>query len=203
MDRLQKTSENLSKHGFLVQVLESAAQAKEEALKLIGEKSVGFGGSMTVNQMGIYDVLLEKGNSVYWHWKAPSKDALPAIFKGAREADVYITSTNDIMENGSLLNIDGNGNREMGMFNGPKTVIVIAGENKLAGDYEDALARIKREACPKNGQRLNLKTPCALTGKCTDCNSPDRMCKVTALLERPSGMAPNVHILLVKEALGY
>lgn len=203
MDRLNRTAANLKEHGFQVQVFDAGAQARDEALRLIGSGSVGFGGSMTVSGLGLYETLQEKGNSVYWHWKAPSKDALPAIFDNARKADFYLCSTNAILESGALLNIDGSGNRVAAMFSGPKTLIVIAGQNKLCGDYSDALARIKREACPPNGRRLNMKTPCTATGVCNDCKGPDRMCRVTVLLERPSFHLPNVHILLVKEDLGY
>ncbi|MDL2217047.1 lactate utilization protein [Christensenellaceae bacterium OttesenSCG-928-M15] len=202
MDRIEVTAKNLANHGFQVQVFDNAAQAKEAALSIIGKQSVGFGGSMTVHEMGLYETLQEQGNGVYWHWRAKDKSQFPEIFKKAHEAEVYLSSSNAILESGALLNIDGTGNRLENLFSGPKTVIVIAGENKLCADYEDALKRIKRDACPPNARRLNLKTPCAAK-ECTDCNTPDRMCNVTLLLERPSNLVKNVHVFLVKKSLGF
>lgn len=201
MDRLQKTADALQKHGFQVQILDTGADAKEAALALIGTGSVGFGGSMTVSDLGIYETLQKRGNKLYWHWKVPPEERA-ALFPPAAAADTYICSTNAILESGALLNIDGNANRVAAMVSGPKQLVVIAGQNKLCGDYEDALQRIKREACPPNAKRLGLQTPCGVTGKCTDCTSPQRFCNATVLLERPAGVK-NIHILLVKEDLGY
>ncbi len=202
MDKVQMTANNLERNGFKVQVFDNASDAKEAALALIGSGSVGFGGSVTVRDMGLYEQLKEQGNAVYWHWKAKPEE-LPAVFSHAHSADIYICSANAILESGALLNIDGTGNRVANLFYGPKKVIVIAGENKLSPDYEAGIARIKKDACPPNARRLNLKTPCAATGECNDCNVPERMCKVTILLERPSNATKDVHVLLVREALGY
>ncbi|MDL2257907.1 lactate utilization protein [Eubacteriales bacterium OttesenSCG-928-K08] len=203
MDRLNATAANLNAHGFSAQVFDTGADAKQAALAIIGDRSVGFGGSITVNELGIYETVTKKGNKAFWHWKADEATPAPAMLAGAQAADVYICSANAIIETGSLLNIDGTGNRVANLFYGPKTVIVIAGENKLAPNYDEALARIKREACPSNGKRLNMKTPCTATGVCTDCDSPQRMCRVTVLLERPTFAVPEVHVLLVRESLGY
>lgn len=201
MGRLENTAAALEKHGFKVRVFETAAEAKEAALELAGTGSVGIGGSITVQDLGIYEELKRRGNKLYWHWKVPPAER-SALFPLANTADTYFTSTNAILEEGKLLNIDGNGNRVSSMYCGPKQVVVIAGQNKLCGDYADALARIKRDACPPNARRLNLAVPCAATGKCNDCASPQRMCNITVLMERP-GACKNIHVLLVKEDLGY
>ncbi len=202
MERLENTAKALARNGFQVQVLQTASEAKEAALKLIGTGSVGFGGSMTIQELGLYEALTEQGNPTYWHWRAKSEE-IPEIHRQANRADTYLCSSNAILESGALLNIDGTGNRLASMFFGPKQLIFIVGVNKLAGDYADALARIKREACPPNAKRLNLETPCGVTGKCTDCHHPRRMCNATLLLERPSNALKNTHVLLVNETLGF
>lgn len=202
MDRMENTANNLKKHGFQVQVLDTAAQAKEAALALIGTGSVGFGGSVTVRDLGLYETLQEQGNAVYWHWKAKPEE-VSSVLAAAHTADAYVCSSNAVLESGELLNIDGTGNRVGSMFFGPKRVVIIAGENKLASDYAEGHARIKRDACPANARRLGLQTPCAVTGVCNDCSSPQRMCKITVLLERPSNAVKDVHVLLVREPLGY
>ena len=202
MDRLAAAAKNLEKHGFHVQVLDTAVQAKEAALALAGTGTVGIGGSVTIRDIGLYDTLIERGSTVHWHWKAKPEDH-PAVHAAAQKADVYFCSANAILESGELLNIDGTGNRLSSLFFGPKRVVVIAGENKLVSDYAQGIAHIKEFACPNNARRLGLSTPCAITGKCSDCNSPQRMCKVTVLLERPSNAVRDVHVLLVRESLGY
>lgn len=202
MGSLEKTAENLNRHGFRARIAGSAAEAKELALPLIGTGSVGFGGSVTVRDMGLFEALQQRGNAVYWHWKCAPEE-VPAVHAAAHTADVYVCSANAVLETGALLNIDGAGNRVGSLISGPKKAIVIAGRNKLCADYEEGLARVKAKACPQNARRLGLKTPCALTGICTDCSSPQRMCHVTALLERPTNALPEVHVLLVDEDLGY
>ena len=108
-----------------------------------------------------------------------------------------------LAEDGRLVNIDGNGNRVAASINGPRRVCYVVGRNKIvAGGVDDAIARIKRCACPPNCRRLGKKTPCAATGVCADCDSPDRICKVTVVFDRkPTGVA--CEVVLVDEDLGY
>ncbi len=203
MSKVEQAAEALKKHGFQVQICKDAQAAKEAALALIKEgASVGFGGSVTVRDIGLYETLLQAGHPVYWHWKC-EKEEVPAVHAAAQKADVYFCSANAVLKSGALLNIDGTGNRVSSLIYGPKRVVVIAGENKICENYEDGIDRIKREACPPNARRLGLNVPCAITGKCSDCNSPQRMCHITALLERPTNAVKDVHVLLVEESLGY
>ena len=108
-----------------------------------------------------------------------------------------------LAEDGRLVNIDGNGNRVAASINGPRRVCYVVGRNKIvAGGVDDAIARVKRCACPPNCRRLGKKTPCAATGVCADCDSPDRICKVTVVFDRkPTGVA--CEVVLVDEDLGY
>ena len=202
MEALQPYAQALEKKGFRVRIFETAAQACDALLDLIPDgASVGFGGSMTIETLGVYDVLAQRGNPVYWHWKNPPQ-ARAQVTKDAFCADYYLMSANAIGADATLWNIDGNGNRLATMVGGRGKLIVVAGVNKCVPKGEDPVARIKREACPKNAVRLGLNTPCAKTGQCSDCNSPDRMCKLTlALAYPPSGR--DMEVWLVGEALGY
>ncbi len=203
MRNIEQTAENLKKHGFQVQICKDSQAAKQAALALIdAEASIGFGGSVTIRDIGLYETLQEAGHPVYWHWKC-EKEEIPAVHTAAQKADVYLCSANAVLETGALLNIDGTGNRVSSLIYGPKRVIVIAGENKICKNYEDGLDRIKREACPQNARRLGLSVPCATTNRCSDCNSPQRMCHITTLLERPTNAVKDVYVLLVEESLGY
>lgn len=192
----------LKSHGFSPHSASTKAEALKKALELVGDRSVGVGGSMSTSEIGLVEAILERGNSLNTHNNVPREKAEEERRK-AREAQCYICSTNAITRDGKLVNIDGMGNRVSSMIYGPESVILIVGKNKFTENTDDALRRIRAIACPKNAVRLNRKTPCGITGICTDCDSPDRMCSVTCITERrPTGIA-KFHLILVDEALGY
>ena len=191
----------LSSRRFLPEVYDTAEEAKRAALEIIGMKSVGIGGSATVRDMKLAEALQENGNEVYWHWLA-AKEAKQAARDKALNADVYMCSTNALTMDGRLVNIDGTGNRLAGMIYGPKTVILAVGRNKLVKDYDEAIARIKRDACGPNARRQGFQTPCALTNECHDCRPPVRMCNVTAITEYPSRRHAAYRIILIDQDMG-
>ena len=200
MEKLLELEKVLLKKGYRAACYETQAQAREAVLSEIKEgESVGIGGSVTIRDLDLLDALTKNKNAYYWHW-LPEADYNTR--KNATEADVYLCSTNAITEKGELVNIDGNGNRVAGMFYGPGRNIIVVGKNKIAADYEAAIKRIKDIACPKNAVRLKLNTPCALTGKCADCSSPQRFCNVTSIISYPPGKR-DMLIILVNEELGY
>lgn len=189
----------LTKNGFEFKAFNNVAEAKEELLSEIKkDESIGIGGSITVEELDIYDDLKNRGNKVYWHWR---KDVEDATIK-AVGADNYITSTNALTMDGKLVNMDGTGNRVASMIYGHKNVYVILGKNKICKDYDEARERIRNVAAPMNAKRLNFDTPCAHTGKCSDCDSPQRICKAEVILHKnPNGT--KIKIYLIDEELGY
>jgi len=199
-DLMTTVSAALTRRGFTVHHAATKAEAAQLVLSLIPTgASVGAGGSMTIRGLGLADALRVAGHAVHWHWLEEG----PAAFPAAREADVYLCSANAVTRDGQLVNIDGTGNRVAAMIHGPKQVIAVVGVNKLVdGGYPQALARIKREACPPNAQRLNLPFPCGTTGKCDPEKCPGGFCNVVTIQEHPTGKRPYV-VVLVDEALGY
>lgn len=197
---LNLIGQNLFERGFIPHVAKDIAEARLIALEIIGGGSVGFGGSVTVEELGLYDELKSRGNAVYHHAKSDDPVAARAA---AAQADCYLCSANAMTESGILINVDGNGNRVAATIQGPKRVIFIIGRNKITPDVESGIRRIKQIAAPKNAKRLGKKTPCAIAGKCMDCKSPDRICKATMLLEGPSNYTEQVHVILVDQELGY
>ncbi|MBQ8554801.1 MAG: lactate utilization protein [Clostridia bacterium] len=199
---MQTVSAALERRGFQVIHAKDRAEAARKVLALIPEgASIGVGGSVTVRETGVADVLLQRGHAVHWHWfdVEPKAD----IFPGAARSDVYLCSANAVTRDGQLVNIDGTGNRVAAMIHGPRAVIAIVGANKLVdGGYPQALARIKRDACPPNARRLNMSTPCALTDKCDAANCEHGFCNVISIQEHPTGKRPYT-VVLVEEALGY
>ncbi|MBU5440072.1 lactate utilization protein [Tissierella sp. MSJ-40] len=201
MDRMfSEVSENLKKNGFLVKIFNNTVEAKEDLLKEISvDESIAIGGSMTISNMNIYEELKNMGNQVHWHWKAEDKKKELSL---ARNADIYLSSTNALTLDGKFVNIDGTGNRVSSMFYGHNKVYIIVGKNKLCKNYDEAIKRIKTIAAPKNAERLKINTPCRFTGKCSDCNSPDRMCKAEVIIHKNPG-ATEINVYLVDEELGY
>ena len=189
-----------AKRGFIVHHTATKAEAAQLVLSLIPEgASVGAGGSMTIRELGLAENLQTAGHPVHWHWLDAGASAFPA----AHAADVYLCSANAVTRDGQLVNIDGTGNRVAAMIHGPKQVIAVVGVNKLMdGGYPQALARIKREACPPNARRLNLPLPCGQTGRCDPEACPGGFCNVITIQEHPTGKRPYA-VVLVDEALGY
>ena len=199
---LNSVAEKLNSHGFHAQVLSSAAKARAEVLRLIPEHAtVGVGGSMTVLTMGLHESLAEEGRTVYWHWLMPVEKREVAQ-ELAHKADFYLVSANGVTANGELLYMDSKSNRTGTILYGPKKVIVVVGRNKIVADEAEGLNRIKTVACPQNARRLNLDTPCATLNHCTDCRSPQRMCKAFVRIMEPPG-GRDFHVLLVDDTLGY
>ena len=193
--------ENLKKRGYDALYCPDAATAKECALERIGDATVGIGGSATVRDLGLYNALLERGNIVHWHWPV-EKAEKDAARREAIRAEVYLCSANALLFDGRILNIDGTGNRVAATTFGPKRVVMIIGRNKLVETVDEGIARTRRECCPQNARRQGLKTPCAATGVCADCASPDRMCNIFSIFERMPKGFDSFTVLLVDESLG-
>lgn len=197
MGTFDTVKKNLEDRGYAVRVFGTGAEAAAYLDGAVDGKTVGFGGSVTLDQIGLYDAL-EKHNTVVWHWRQEAALAR----REAMTTDVYITSANGLAETGEIVNIDGMGNRVAATLFGHEKVYFVIGRSKLAPTYEEALWRARNIASPKNAQRLGKKTPCAVKGdRCYDCKSPDRICRGLVTLWGPM-MGMEAEILLVDEDLG-
>ena len=186
--------ETLKSKGYTVSTFATAAQAADYLNSAIDGVTVGIGGSMTVEQMGLYD-LLQAHNTVHWHWKGGD-------IHQAAVADVYLSSVNALAETGEIINIDGIGNRVSSIFYGHKKVYLLVGKNKIAPDFAQALNRARNIAAPLNAKRLNMDTPCVKGGRCFDCRSPQRICKELAVLWG-CPMKSEIEIVRIDQELGY
>ncbi len=204
MNDIQTTIESLSKKGFRAVYAKNAKEALDYVLTVIGkDETVGVGGSVTLQETGIVDALIERGNTVYWHWLAKKKgEDADETRRKAIIANAYLSSANAITKTGDLVNIDGTGNRVASMLYGPEKIIIVAGRNKITYNYNSAIARIKSIACPKNARRLGLDTPCAKTGKCEECTGASRMCNVTVRIQHPTS-GKEMHVVLIGGDFGY
>jgi len=188
--------ESLEARGYSVKTFATAAEAAAYLNGAIDGKTVGFGGSVTLRDMGLYE-MLSSHNEVYWHWVNGAEDKAKAV-----DTQVYITSANGLVETGEIINIDGAGNRVASTLYGHQKVYFVIGRNKLAPTYDEALWRARNVASPKNAQRLGVKTPCAVKAdRCYDCKSPERICRGLVVLWGPM-MGMETEVILVDEDLG-
>ena len=193
VDQLRK---NLEARGFQTSLFESAEEACAYLNGAIDGTTVGFGGSMTLQDMGLYDSL-SSHNTCLWHWKGDSPAA-------ANAAPVYISSVNGVAETGELINIDGGCNRVSGIMFGHQKLYLVIGINKIAEDEASALWRARNIAAPRNAQRLNRKTPCAVKGdRCYDCLSPECLCSAIVTLRRRPLSVAEAEVIIINRELGY
>ncbi len=203
-EKAKKTIEKLEAHDFKALYVNNRQEAVEEIWKHVTPKQkIGVGGSVTIRELGILEQLEARGHTLYNHWKPGlSKENVLEIRKSQMTSDLFLSSVNAITVNGELVNIDGVGNRVNSINFGPGKVILVAGYNKIVEDVQEAIKRIKNVAAPINAKRLNIDVPCAKVGKCVDCNSPNRICRVVVIHERKPSLT-DILIILVGEELGF
>jgi hypothetical protein len=194
----------LQKHGFDAHFAVNVEAAKKLTMELISDyETFGFGGSDTTRALGILDELKAMGKTIHDHWQEglSREDDLQIRLDQGR-CDCFLCSANAIASTGEIVNVDGIGNRTNAMTFGPKKVVIIAGMNKVRHDLHSALNRVKEIAAPMRAKSLNMKTPCAETGICNDCNAPQRICRVTTILHRKP-MLTDVSVVLIGQELGF
>ena len=197
-------AEVMKKRGYLARAFATADEAKKAAIEILSDcATIGKGGSATLKETGIWDWLITSGKEIYALSLAGKLGKTEKeIMKLGMTADAYICSANAVTEKGDIINIDGRGNRVAATICGPDKVVFVIGRNKITSNPHTAIARIKSVACPKNGARLHKTTPCALTGKCANCDDPGRMCNVTVRMEYPP-KGREYHVLLIDGDYGY
>jgi len=202
--RAQKAVKALIKTGFNAIYVDTIDNARNEILKLIPkDATVGAGGSMTIRQIGVLEILEEQGNVIYDHWKPGlSQEEVLMIRKSHLSCDVFLSSSNAVTLEGMLVSTDGIGNRVGAMTFGPGKAIIAVGANKIVNDIQSALKRIKEIATPQVVKDMGLDVPCASTGFCVNCNSPMRTCRATVILEGKPFLS-DIHVLVIGQDLGF
>ena len=195
------TVKQLRLRHFDAQYCKTAEEAKAAALALIApEQTVGWGGSVTVDALGIKDVLRQRGQTLFDRDVATTPEEVEAAMKKSLTANVFLMSSNAITEDGCLVNLDGRGNRVAALTYGADRVIVIAGMNKVVPTVEDGITRTRHFAAPMNAQRFG-GAPCAVTGCCADCKSEACIC-CSLVITRMCRIPGRIHVILVGEDLG-
>ena len=202
---INETIKALVDHGFVAEFFEDRRDLCNRVLDVVKDSSsVAIPGTVTVRELGLTELLSGKGCSVIDRWNSSAKtpeEKRQEILK-TLEADFFVTSANAVTSTGEIYNIDGVGNRVAAMAWSKGDIIYIIGVNKIVPTLQDAFDRVKKIACPKNARRLNMQTSCALTDKCADCNSPQRFCRVSQVIER-APLDRKAYVFVLNEDLGY
>ena len=194
--------EGLKKRNMEGIYCETGEEAARAVADMVGPGDlVTWGGSATVNELGILDLLREKGAMLLEYPEAEKRAPGSPIFQEAAGADYFLMGTNAITINGELVNIDGASNRVSSLLHGPKHVVIVAGINKIVKTVEDGIHRIQTQTCPVIADKTGRKTPCGTAGFCTDCQSPDCMC-CNIVVTRRSRYTGRIRVILVGETLG-
>ena len=196
----QKVIKGLESRNMKGYYAATKGEALQKALELIPEgSSIGMGGAMSAHEIGLVDAL-KAGN-----YKFIDRDAATdkrAAMLETYDADFFLSSVNAMTDDGVLVNIDGNSNRVSAIAQGPKNVLFIVGMNKVCADIDGAMKRARNVAAPTNAQRFGLSTPCAKTGACMNCKSPDTIC-CQFLITRFSRHEGRIQVILVNDNLGF
>ena len=192
---------NLTNHGFEAYYCEKKEAALAKALELIPKgATVGWGGAMSAQQIGLLDAMNGGAYNAIDRDKAPNPEEREKAMRACLQADYFITGANAMSIDGQMVNIDGVGNRVAAIVYGPKYVVVIAGMNKVTDSLEAAVIRARTVAAPMNKQRFPLQTPCAVTGVCGNCKT-EGICN-QLLITRNSKPIGRIKVILVGEELG-
>lgn len=210
---LERTAKNLEANNIKCFI----ADSKEDVLPIVKELlsegcTVTTGGSMTLAETGVME-LLRSGKYNFLDREGKSREDMQKLYRDGFSADAYLCSSNAVTENGELYNVDGNSNRVAAICFGPKSVIIVAGRNKVVPTLNDAIVRVKRFAAPMNTARLNCDTYCRSNGECAalasanegmtcGCKSPARIC-CSFVVTAQQRIKDRIKVILVNEELGF
>lgn len=200
---IDTTLESLKNHGFDAHFFETGTEAADFIMNAAADcRTVGIAGTHSVRGLGIVPRLEEAGKQLYDHWQhLGTQEEIPCRKKQV-QADLFLTSSNALTMTGEIVNREGCGNRTNAMTFGPGKIIIVVGRNKIVPDLEAAIARIEEHAAPVRAMSLNRKTPCVKTGVCMDCDSPERICRITSIIHRKP-MLTDIAVVIINEELGY
>ena len=197
MERLNQLSQALKRRGFESEVFPSGRVASMRLLEMVRGRSVGYGGSLTLESLDVLGDIGACAKELYTHLPGRGGEEERAALR----TDIFLTSANAVSMDGQIVNIDGTGNRVAATCFGPGRVIYLVGRNKIVPTLDDALRRAK-EAAVKVAKRYQRRTPCVTTGKCEDCLSPESVCAITTIhRKKPFGI--EVSVFLIDEDLGF
>lgn len=201
--KIQRLISNFKLRNIEAFYVETFEEANERLLQMIpGDCTVGIGHSMTLQNSGVIEKLIERGNTVLDKTRAKSREESREIKKKALTADWYVTGTNAVSIEGHIVNIDHSGNRVAAMIFGPDKVAVVVGVNKIADSLEEAIERARNVASPLNARRAGFNPPSVELKRCVDCKSKERVCYNLVVIEGQED-PDRMKVFIVNESAGF
>lgn len=208
--RVAETIEALKSNRFDVWFANNQIEAEkifwEDIFDKINPGIVSWGDSLTLHSLRILPKIrqLENVELIETFGEHLTRSEIISNRRRALSScDMFLTGSNAVTVKGQLVNLDMTGNRVAGIVFGPRNVVIFIGINKIVENIDEAMSRVRSIAAPMNAIRHeNFKTPCQTTGKCMDCNSPQRICNTWTITEK-SYPAGRIKIILINEVLGY
>jgi hypothetical protein len=196
-----KLKEAFESKGYIFRYFDTSNECCEWLDGQINGKTVGFGDSQTLFDMGLYEKL-STHNMVYSPMHPKDGEDFYSAAKKCMDTQVYLVSVNGAAETGEMVNIDGYGNRVSSSLYCHDKIYFVFGINKIMPTLQEAIDRARNIAAPKNAKRLHKNTPCAVNGdKCYNCSSPDRICNAMMVhLHKQSRM--DVEVIVIGESAG-
>ena len=203
MEDLQQVAKILNKNHFDARVVETVKDAVSAVMDLIPKDvSVGFGGSVTVRDLGLYEGLKEQGHDVFWHWMVDADDR-NAARKSASNADYYLLSANALTKDGEIIKHRRDRQPRVRHVLWAQTRDFYRGQEQACGGLHSRHRPHPQRSPPRstpNGWATIRPAPCwaavrTATTK-TACATLRAFC--TGL---PAGL--RMHVILVNEDLGY
>jgi L-lactate utilization protein LutB len=202
--KAERVIDALVRKGYDAKYFTTAEEAEKKIIEdAFSAQTIGLGGSVTIRELKVIDVLKKQGKIIYDHWSEPPEDdpANTRIRIAHLTCDLFLTSANAITLKGEIVNIDGGGNRTNAISFGPKKVLIVAGINKIVKDIEEGVQRIHELAAPLRAKMAGFNTPCAETGFCSPFKPGLHICCITSVLERKP-LWTNLSVYLIGKAMG-
>lgn len=194
---------NLQSRHFEAYYCANKEEALAKALELIPSgASVGWGGALSAQQIGLMAAVKAGPYCALDRENCKTAEEKEQMALRCMSADVFVMGANALSIDGQMVTIDGVGNRAAALIYGPKSVLVVAGMNKVTDSLEQAYHRARTVAAPMNQQRFQLPNPCSVTGSCAECKCESSICNQIVITRncRPAG---RIKFILVGEELGF
>ena len=214
MELIQSVMEKLQENNMKPYYCGNSKDAVELVKTLLEKGStVATGGSMTLRETGVEDLLRSGDYNFIDRAKATTAEETEEVFLSAFRADTYLMSTNALTEDGVLYNVDGNSNRVAALLYGPKSVIIVCGYNKIVDSLDEAVYRMKTIAAPLNTKRLATGSYCEHAGECMSlskedpslcdgCQGSGRIC-CNFVVSAQQRKKDRIKVIIVGEELGF
>ena len=196
-DIIEKTAEAIRARNVEVIVVENRAEALAKIKEIIpAGASINNGSSVTLNEIGYVDYLKEGTHPWNNLHAAVIAEKDPAKQAGLRNAslfaDYYLGSVHAIADTGELIIASASGSQIPAIAYTSKNLIFVVGAQKISGNYNEALERLRAHVVPLEDVRMKSV---GMGGTV--------LSKIFTFEREPEFMGRTVRMILVKEKLGF